>query len=190
MTTVRGSHRRTIGNLKRLIDNGIRTRAGTLAINEDEKAAQRTRQFLVDLGVGGPIRSSEVRQFGRGQELLGEDASLSGLCGHCWTGKLAIAPDGQVFPCVMARDWVVGDVLTETLDEIVHGSRLAEIRREIHDTVWKRNTVTAACPECPQSCGPDLSCPCDPLLCPQSCEPQGCDPYIMCSPYIHVVEPE
>jgi MoaA/NifB/PqqE/SkfB family radical SAM enzyme len=190
VTTVRGSHRRTIANLKRLIDNGVQTRAGVLAINEDAEAAERTRQFLADLGVAGPIRTSEVRQFGRGQQLLGEEASLSGLCGHCWNGKLAVAPDGQVFPCVMARDCVVGDVLNETLAELLRGDRLAQVRREIHDTVWRRKTVTASCPECPQTCNPDLSCPCDPLICPQSCEPQGCDPYIMCSPYIHKVLPE
>ncbi|WP_329528503.1 radical SAM protein [Streptomyces sp. NBC_01462] len=168
VTTVRGSHRRTVANLRRLVEKGVRTRVGVIAVKGDAAAAERTRQFLLDLGVDGSVRTSEVREFGRGQDLLGQPASLSGLCGHCWNGNLAVAPDGKVFPCVMARDWAVGDVLDQTLEEILHGDVLAQIRREIHDTVWREKTAPTLCPQC---CVPDLSCPCDPLLCTQSCEP-------------------
>ncbi|MEU1533983.1 SPASM domain-containing protein [Streptomyces fagopyri] len=90
------------------------------------------------------------------------------MCGHCWNGNLAVAPDGKVFPCVMSRDWAVGDVLGQTLDEILHGDELARIRREIHDTVWREKTAPTLCP---QTCVSDLSCPCEPLLCTQSCDP-------------------
>jgi hypothetical protein len=46
------------------------------------------------------------------------------------------------------------------------------MRREIHDDVWLPKLQTASCvPFCHQSCEPDLSCPCDPLLCQQSCAP-------------------
>ncbi|MEU9740239.1 radical SAM protein [Micromonospora chersina] len=146
VTTVRGSHRRTIANLRRLIAKGVQTRVGIIALDERSKAVERTRQFLIDLGVGG-IRSSRVREFGRGQELLGEEASLSGLCGHCWNGRLAVAPDGKVFPCVMARDWAVGDILNQTLGEIMRSDELAQIRREIHDKVWLKKTSTTECPQ-------------------------------------------
>ncbi len=141
VTTVRGSHRRTVANLRRLVEKGVRTRVGVIAVKGDAAAAERTRQFLLDLGVDGSVRTSEVREFGRGQDLLGQPASLSGLCGHCWNGNLAVTPDGKVFPCVMARDWAVGDVLDQTLEEILHGDELAQIRREIHDTVWREKTA-------------------------------------------------
>ena len=170
VTTVTGSHRRTIGNLRRLIERGVTTRAGVITMDEDPDATERTRQFLVELGVGS-MRSSGPREFGRGEELLGQSASLSALCGHCWSGNLALAPDGSVFPCVMARQWAVGDITSQSLAEIVGGDALTHIRREIHDTVWRPKTLTAENPFCHQSCQPDLSCPCDPLLCQQSCAP-------------------
>lgn len=168
VTTVRGSHRRTVANLRRLVEKGVPTRVGVIAVGGDTEAAERTRQFLLDLGVDGSVRTSEVREFGRGQDLLGQSASLSGLCGHCWNGNLAVAPDGKVFPCVMSRDWAVGDVLEQTLEEILRGDELAQIRREIHDTVWQKEADST---RCPQSCQPDISCPCEPLLCTQSCDP-------------------
>jgi radical SAM protein with 4Fe4S-binding SPASM domain len=170
VTTVSGSHRRTIRNLRQLIERGVTTRAGVITMDEDADAAERTRRFLIDLGVGS-LRISGAREFGRGEELLGQSASLSGLCGHCWNGNLALAPDGSVFPCVMARQWSVGDIASQTLADILRSDELTHIRREIHDTVWRPKIVTATNPYCHQSCQPDLSCPCDPLLCQQSCAP-------------------
>ncbi|WP_327579936.1 SPASM domain-containing protein [Streptomyces sp. NBC_00145] len=148
---------------------GVRTRAAVIDVNQDAESAERTVKFLTDLGVSGSTRSSEVREFGRAKELLGQESSLSGLCGYCWSGKLAVAPDGKVFTCVMARDWPVGDVPSQSLGEILHGGELARIRREIHETVWL--PATADKERCPQTCGPDLVCPCDPLLCPKCCGP-------------------
>ncbi|MGW8684739.1 SPASM domain-containing protein [Streptomyces sp. NPDC055817] len=167
VTTVRGSHRRTVANLRRLVEEGVRTWVGVIAVKGDADAGERTRQFLLGLGVDGSVRTSEVREFGRGQDLLGQRASLSGLCGHCWNGNLAVAPDGKVVPCVMSRDWAVGDVLDQTLDEILHGDELAQIRREIHDTLWSKASEET----CPRSGQPDISCPCEPLVCTQSCDP-------------------
>lgn len=168
VTTVRGSHGRTVENLRRLVQRGISTRAAVIDVNQDRQAADRTVKFLTDLGVSGS-RSSEVREFGRGKELLRQESSMSGLCGYCWSGKLAVAPDGKVFTCVMARDWPVGDILSQSLGQILQGAELARIRREIHEKVWLSATTDPA--RCPQSCGPDLSCPCDPLLCPKCCGP-------------------
>lgn len=175
VTRVRGSHRRTIANLRKLIGAGVPARAAVIDIYDNPEAAERTRRFLSDLGASvGANRSSAPREFGRGAELLGKSPALSGLCGHCWSGSLAIAPDGSVFPCVMARDWPVGDVTAQSLKEILKGSPLTQIRREIHDTVWLPKSEGYCQPTyCYQSCQPDLSCPCDPLLCQQSCDPWG-----------------
>jgi sulfatase maturation enzyme AslB (radical SAM superfamily) len=171
VTRVSGSHRRTINSLRRLVERGVPTRAGVITMGDDPEAAERTLRFLRDLGVGS-VRTSPVREFGRGEEVVGRSANLSGLCGHCWAGSLALAPDGSVFPCVMARDWAVGDVASDSLAAILRGDALTEIRREIHETVWQPRASDDTCdPYCMQSCEPDLSCPCDPLLCQQSCSP-------------------
>jgi MoaA/NifB/PqqE/SkfB family radical SAM enzyme len=171
VTRVRGSHRRTIANLRRLLAAGVPTRAAVLALDGDLEGAQRTRNLLREWGADVPNRSGEAREFGRGEGLLGKSASLDGLCGHCWNGNLAVAPDGSVFPCVMARQWAVGDITLQTLEEILAGDALRQIREEIHDTVWQPKLDVCQPAYCHQSCGPDLSCPCDPLLCEQSCAP-------------------
>ncbi|HTF47553.1 MAG TPA: radical SAM protein [Pseudonocardia sp.] len=183
ITGVRGSHTKTIHNLKRLIGAGVTTRAGTIRIDQDDAMMDRTRRFLLDLGVS-LVRSSDVREFGRGEKVLGREAQMSGLCGHCWNGKLCVAPDGEVFPCVMARQWPVGNIRQTELADIVRGMPLRHIRREIYETVWLPKIDYMGCtPECPQSCAPDYSS-CTPMTCdPQSC-PQSCSPPYMpdCTP--------
>ncbi len=189
VTTVRSSHARTIANLKRLIDNGIETRAAIIDIRQGESAVQRTVRFLADLGVGS-VRASTVREFGRGEAVTGRQAHMSALCGHCWNGKLCIAADGVAYPCVMAREWPVGNILVDSLAEIVDGMRLRSTRSEIFKTAWLPQTTHASdhCDPCAQSCSPDTtSCEpgatvCQPISCPQSCTPQdwcmpgGCMP--------------
>lgn len=135
ITQVGSSHARTIGNLKKLIDHGVETRAAMIVLDQDAAAVGRTTRFLRDMGVRD-VRVSETREFGRGQAILAKRAQLSGLCGHCWAGKLCVAPEGAAYPCVMARDWPVGNVLESSLAEIVRGERLDDMRREIFDAVW------------------------------------------------------
>lgn len=171
VTRVRGSHHRTITNLRRLIEAGVRTRAAVIAMDGDLEAVERTRAFLAEMGTDVSNRSAEPREFGRGEQLLGKDASLGALCGHCWNGSLAVAPSGSVFPCVMARQWAVGDVVHESLGDILSGDALSKIRHKIHDTVWRPKLEVCQPAYCHQTCLPDLSCPCDPLLCQQSCAP-------------------
>ncbi|HEX2191563.1 MAG TPA: radical SAM protein [Acidimicrobiales bacterium] len=170
VTTVPGSHRRTIANLRRLVAHGVPTRAAVISMDGDREAAERTERFLVELGVGS-VRCSGPEAFGRGEQLLGRAAAMDGLCGHCWNGNLAVGPDGTVFPCVMARQWAAGDITEQSLEEILRGDALAQVRREIHDQVWVEKLEASCTPYCHQSCQPDLSCPCDPLLCQQSCAP-------------------
>ena len=135
ITKVKSSHVRTIRNLKKLIDRGIETRAATIVIDQDQTAVARTTQFLQELGVGR-VRSSPTREFGRGEQILSQPARLEGLCGHCWSGKLCIAPDGVAYPCVMARHWPVGNVLETSLADIVAGRSLEAMRETIFDSVW------------------------------------------------------
>ncbi len=173
ITTVRSSHARTVKNVERLIANGIQTRAGIIVIDQDPTVVERTEQWLHRLGVP-QVRISEVREFGRGEGVLGRNAQMSGLCGHCWKGKLCVTPDGAALACVMSRDWPVGNVLDATLAEIVRGAELHDVRTTVYETVWlPRATPTACDPHhCPQCCEPDYQvCSPDDSHCPQSCSP-------------------
>ena len=177
VTTVRSSHTRTIANLKRLVDEGVETRAAIIDVRGDESGIGLTKQFLKDLGVGS-VRASRVREFGRGEAVTGHSAQMSALCGHCWSGKLCVAPDGVTYPCVMARQWPVGSILEESLADIIEGMSLRNTRREIFESAWlPKLNPRSECDPCPQSCDPDImSCEpgagdCLPLTCPQSCHP-------------------
>jgi MoaA/NifB/PqqE/SkfB family radical SAM enzyme len=173
ITTVRSSHARTARNLERLVSHGVETRAGLIVIDQDRATVERTGRWLHQLGVRN-VRISEVREFGRGEDLLGRDAQMSGLCGHCWQGKLCITPDGSALACVMSREWPVGNVLDTALVEIIGSAELHDVRRTVYETVWlPRVTPTACGPHhCPQSCEPDYHvCNPDDTHCPQSCSP-------------------
>jgi MoaA/NifB/PqqE/SkfB family radical SAM enzyme len=135
ITQVKSSHARTVRNLKKLIDRGIETRAATIVINQDRANVKRTKRFLTALGVTH-VKSAQVREFGRGENILSRPARLEGLCGHCWSGKLCIAPDGVAYTCVMARQWPVGNVLETSLAEIVGGRSLEDMGQTIFDTIW------------------------------------------------------
>lgn len=182
ITTVRASHTRTLGNLRKLIAAGVETRAGVIAVDQPPGTVERTQRFLRDLGVGR-VRTSDVREFGRGESVTGQSAGLSGLCGHCWSGKLCITPDGDALACVMSRQWPVGNVLDDPLADIVRGEELRGLRTAIYETSWLPR-VGGARPQpesCPQSCDPTVCIPdfCDPsTTCPQSCDP----PIIECEP--------
>jgi MoaA/NifB/PqqE/SkfB family radical SAM enzyme len=204
------SHTRTVRNIRRLVERGVNTRAGIIVMNQSRDTVSRTKRFLQDLGVKS-INASALRQFGRGEEMMGRKAELSGLCGHCWAGKLCIAPDGMAYPCVMARQWPVGNVLEATLADIVADRPLRRMRQTIFDTVWQpRIGIRAGCipeeipiwdtsehcdpetgcephgPGCSQSCGPDCNPsggPCFPVKCaPDRCEPDGGCPQSHCDP--------
>lgn len=179
ITTVRSSHARTIANLRKLVAHGVQTRAGVIQIDQPPGTVERTERFLREIGVHR-VRTSTVREFGRGEEILGRNAQMSGLCGHCWNGKLCVTPDGSALPCVMSRQWPVGNVLDSSLASIVRGDELHGVRRSIYQEVW---LPQAGGTGCPQSCEPDqtVCVPdfCDPSTsCPQSCEP----PIIECEP--------
>jgi MoaA/NifB/PqqE/SkfB family radical SAM enzyme len=182
ITKVRSSHTRTIANLEKLIANGVTTRAGVIAIDQPPETVERTTRFLREMGVSR-VRTSTVREFGRGEEVLGRTAQMSGLCGHCWSGKLCVTPDGNALACVMSREWPVGNVLETSLEGIVRGEALRSVRISVYEEVWRPAVTAKGQPaeNCPQSCDPSVCGPdfCEPSVsCPQSCEP----PIIECEP--------
>jgi MoaA/NifB/PqqE/SkfB family radical SAM enzyme len=182
VTKVRSSHAKTIANLEKLIAKDVVTRAGIIIIDQEPDEIDRTKRFLERLGVGS-VRVSLLREFGRGEQILSRSACLEGLCGHCWKGKLAVAPDGVVYPCVMARQWSVGNLYQDSLSDIVRGKALESIRRSIFDVVWlpRLHASTRAPEEPAPRCHPDCSECCDPDGCPETpcapgCCPQSCIP--------------
>jgi hypothetical protein len=78
---------------------GIPVRVGVVAVG----AGQDLRATLAELEALGvaSIDVDRVRQVGRGARDRAPD--LDQLCGRCADGKLAVSPNGEVWPCVFAR---------------------------------------------------------------------------------------
>lgn len=93
VTKVRSSHERTVRNLRRLVERGVTVRAAVIAIDQGQDDIDRTKDFLHGMGVGS-VRVGDIREFGRAQDVMSQNAQLSGLCGHCWRGRLCVSPDG------------------------------------------------------------------------------------------------
>jgi MoaA/NifB/PqqE/SkfB family radical SAM enzyme len=169
VTTHPGSHRRTIANLKRLVQAGLAVRAGVVAMETNRHRIDETQAWLRTLGVTR-IGIDGARGIGRGHAVAaaGGDACLQSLCGACWQGRLSVAPDGSVSPCVMAKNWIVGSATDQSLAEIVAGDALQRTRALIRAEVWAPR----------QDDGQE-----QPALCqPKPCDPDGCMPTLICPP--------
>ncbi len=146
ITGVAGSFERTIGNIRRLLERGIRPRVCTTVTRHNEAYVQETMEFLSELGIknfgydavrpagrGGDRslvpKKLVVREIHRTQPEFAEvdrTTFVRNLSGNsCWQGKLVIASTGDVFPCIMQRDSPCGNVRSCSLREIV----LRNIRR-------------------------------------------------------------
>jgi radical SAM protein with 4Fe4S-binding SPASM domain len=172
ITQVRGSHARTTANIIEAVRRSIPLRVGVINV-QDGQRADHAERYLRSLGVRR-IDTDRLRQVGRGVRDLRPD--LSQLCGQCARGKVAISPDGEVWPCVFARWMSLGNVRATSLEEILTGeamraasSQMAAIRGNGNPSTEKpkcspetrRDPSTSDCkPSCPpgyhsKGCWPD-----------------------------------
>jgi MoaA/NifB/PqqE/SkfB family radical SAM enzyme len=155
--TGRDSHARTRVNIAEAVRRSIPLRAGIIGVLDGQRTAQATAD-LQALGVTD-IGFDQVRGIGRG----GGTRDPGQLCGHCGHGIAAVSPDGEVWPCVMARWMRTGSVREQGLATIVGGQ------------AWHDLIATIAAPQA--RCGPDTCNPqCRPL-----CHP-NCRPASLCKP--------
>lgn len=53
-----------------------------------------------------------------------EEKFIESLCHNtCWYGKISIMENGDVIPCEFEREYIYGNVLCNTIDEIIHSKR-------------------------------------------------------------------
>jgi MoaA/NifB/PqqE/SkfB family radical SAM enzyme len=139
ITTVEGSQGKVLENIEMMLKQGIRVRAGIVItpLNNFEGNVERTSAFLKSLGVTD-IRSDYLVGEGRGADLIDDDG-YARLLDETWTGKLAIDCFGNVYPYVMSRTHIVGDVTKQSLREIMESPGLMEYR-ENHFRMKNRGT--------------------------------------------------
>lgn len=178
VTRVRGSFEKTVKNLRRLVNAGVRVRASIIEMDVNHGQTDSTMTFLHEMGVQN-VGIDRLRRFGRG---AGSNAGndMAELCGQCAKGTLCISPTGQVSPCIMSKQWAVGCISEASLSKIVNGTGLRETRRRISDAVKRR--IVADCapiPDCSPRCAPYCEPGCNPR-CGPTCNPQ-CSP--TCRPW-------
>lgn len=165
--TKRPTHARTLANITRARDRNIPLRAGVIGVLESQRS-DRARAQLNALDLG-EVRYDDLRGVGRGAS-TGTEPDTSVLCGRCAHGNLAVAPDGQVWPCVFTRWLPVGNVREQSLNEIMASDRTAAVVGRLQADFRTAPCVPNMCdPQCGPSCSP-------------ACTPTGCTPTGGCAP--------
>ncbi|MDX8404129.1 MAG: radical SAM protein [Mariprofundaceae bacterium] len=123
ISMVPGSWKRTLDAMKRAKDAGLKIRAGMVLMEQNIQCAERMPAFLnQELGMdANQIRFDAVNQVGRGKALnmlQGITPSHSPSSGPDRKGKLCIAANGDVYPCVFARNFKLGNIAKHSLNDI------------------------------------------------------------------------
>ncbi len=156
VTQLPGSHSRTMRSLQTLQDLGIPTRIAVILMSANESTIEETREWLHSRGFGW-CKVDVVRPTGRGGDfkVLPTENALRryGLSiepdfyaskdrvakysreNSCLARKVAINDRGDVMPCIFGRDWQVGNVLSSTLEDIVHSHKMLELWKFTKDQV-------------------------------------------------------
>ncbi len=143
-TNTRGSFNRFMTNIRRIRDAGIDFRVGLIRLPENQddiSAIQRLMQKEKLISQDKFYYPDDVRPVGRGEKYKNsfpkESTSKNpdNLYLHinrqhfntacywntCWGGELAISSKGDVFPCIFARNQLLGNIYEQDLDKIING---------------------------------------------------------------------
>jgi len=130
ITRTEGSFDKTVSNLNRVARKSLPIRVGVIEMKENSGTLDGAIGFLSSVGVSPDnVTVDYMRAVGRATERTDVGCEQPKLCGNCWNGKLAVSWNGDCYPCVFARDVLLGNVLRSGLAEIVQGPRLSEFRQ-------------------------------------------------------------
>lgn len=156
--TSRTSFFSTKSNIEEAVRRYIPIRVGVIGIEEGQHADE-AKELLIQLGVSEhKIGYDDIRQIGRGARDKGP--SPQQLCGNCADGVLAISSTGEVWPCVFSRWIPLGNVLNETISDIINGKTVKQKRNELKQFFQEQQSWPCE-PKCSPRCSPSCS-PCAP----------------------------
>jgi radical SAM protein with 4Fe4S-binding SPASM domain len=140
ITGVRGSFVKTIHSLQLLQAKNVSVRCDIVAMAKNEDDLEGTKRLLKEMGLfhRPPI---PIRPTGRGIDTKNWSRKYGirsirtepdfrvdrktyefSLCwNNCWTGMIAITSNGNVLPCVFAREQTAGNVRSQSLSDIIQG---------------------------------------------------------------------
>ncbi|MET7798306.1 SPASM domain-containing protein [Streptomyces decoyicus] len=98
---------------------------------------------------------------------------MSKPCGQCGQNKMAISPEGDVWPCVFARWMAVGNVHHHGLRDVYNGVPMQGARTELSAVFPEKAPEAGGEPSCLPDCNPSFD----------TCSPQlACAPDAACAP--------
>lgn len=156
VTQTPGSFRKTMRALELLKATAVSTRVETVVTRVNQDTIDETINWIEQMGFDHKP-PDVLRPTGRGENQLlqpdketfvrmglmtkpnfyvNRDFFMRNISGHsCLVGKIAITEAGDVLPCIFSREEVVGNVLTQSLKQIVESERLQEIWGSTKDEV-------------------------------------------------------
>lgn len=154
VTQVQGSYVRTRANIREALQRGITVRAGIVDVLPGQHVAEG-RAELEAMGITNII-VDRARAVGRAA-LPGVKPSLDVMCGRCTRGRAAIMPTGDLTGCVLSRDFPAGNVLHNSLAELLGGKAWADLAASIPPV-----QADACPPDDSGDCGPANTTACGP----------------------------
>lgn len=140
VTGLRGSFEYTLRGLKRAKESAIPVRIAGVAVGVNQYDIINLPVFANNLGFS-EVRIDVIRNVGSGAdptlmpnnpEVLSKkwlttpvfaasriDYDHNRFWNPCWAGKLSISNTGEVLPCIMGRNEVIGNVKDQSLQEII-----------------------------------------------------------------------
>jgi MoaA/NifB/PqqE/SkfB family radical SAM enzyme len=147
--TGRPSHDRTLANVREALRRGIPIRVGVVDVQDGQDVSGAVAE-LYGLGIRN-VNVDRLREVGRG--IRGGRPSVSQLCGRCADGKLAISPNGDVWPCIFSRWLTVGNVRSAMLSAI--NADAETVRAGLREQFDTRRLAASGAFDDDKGCGPD-----------------------------------
>jgi len=171
-----GSFDKTMRAIEKLLELHVPLRIASIIMKTNEQEVENIINLLDKLGV--EVNPPDViRPTGRGENsslipdsytkepirppFFTDEETFSRLHNYhnCLGGILAITAEGDVIPCIFARNQVCGSILTASLQEVISGEQLQECWHTTKDQVNKCKDCEYryACHDCrPLAQGGDL----------------------------------
>lgn len=142
ITRQRGSFDKTVNAVKKMRARQIKVRSAMVVSRYNENVIGETTEFMNNLcGYRLDYSYDVARPIGRGaQDILSDKLRAMRLQNRpdfskvtkdkfiqrlhynsCWPGKICITSNGDVIPCIMARNEIAGNITKNSLNNIIQG---------------------------------------------------------------------
>lgn len=170
-----GSFEKTMAAIKKILANNIPLRIASIIMKANEQEVENIMNLYTQLGLE-PTPPDIVRPTGRGddQTLLPltyrkpmikppfytdtETFARAQKFHSCLAGRIAITANGDVIPCIFARDRICGNILNNSIGDVLNGQMLTDAWCTTKDCITKCKDCEYryACYDCrPQAQGID-----------------------------------